>query len=71
MEDYSVKELFDRIRTLEEGRAEKKDVCFLVECEDFSMKMDPALMESLLVNLIDNAFHAVGKGGPGQCQSGA
>ena len=63
MEDYSVKELFDRIRTLEEARAEKKDVCFSVECEDFSMKMDPALMESLLVNLIDNAFHAVDKGG--------
>ena len=63
MEDYSVKALFDRLRTLEEAQAEKKDICFSVECEDFSMRMDPALMESLLVNLIDNAFHAVDKGG--------
>lgn len=31
-----------------------------MEYEAFSMKMDPALMESLLVNLIDNAAKGYG-----------
>ena len=34
-----------------------------MEYEAFSMKMDPALMESLLVNLIDNALKATDAGG--------
>ena len=34
-----------------------------MECEVFSMKMDPALMESLLINLIDNALKATDAGG--------
>ena len=34
-----------------------------MECEAFSMKMDPALMESLLINLIDNALKATDAGG--------
>ena len=34
-----------------------------MECEAFSMKMDPALIESLLINRIDNALKATDAGG--------
>ena len=38
----------------------RKTVHLRMECEAFSMKMDPALMESLLINLIDNALKGYG-----------
>ena len=48
---------------MEKEQAEKKAVHLKMECEAFSMKMDPALMESLLINLIDNALKATDAGG--------
>ena len=48
---------------MEKEQAEKKNVQLKMEYEAFSMKMDPALMESLLVNLIDNALKATDAGG--------
>ena len=47
----------------EKEQAEKKAVHLKMECEAFSMKIDPALMESLLINLIDNALKATDAGG--------
>lgn len=63
MEEYSMEELVRRVKSMEDGQAEKLGIHFQTVCEEFSMKMDPELMESLLINLIDNAFHASERGG--------
>ncbi len=63
MINYPVRDLVNRVKALEKERSQRQEIQFISECEDFSMKMDPELMESLLVNLIDNAFHAVERGG--------
>ena len=51
----SVQEIFRRIVQLEE---EKADMPLIIKGEDFIMEMDQALMESLLLNLMDNAIKA-------------
>ena len=51
----SVQEIFRRIVQLEEKKA---DMLLLIKGEDFIMEMDQALMESLLLNLMDNAIKA-------------
>lgn len=56
-------DLLNHVIDLEKEQAEKKEVHLKMECEAFSMKMDPALMESLLINLIDNALKATDAGG--------
>ena len=59
---HDISECVDEIQK-EKEQAEKKAVHLKMECEAFSMKMDPALMESLLINLIDNALKATDAGG--------
>ena len=44
-------------------RQAQRQIQLQTEYEDFSMKMDDELMESLLVNLIDNALRATEAGG--------
>ena len=63
MEMTMAGDLLNHVIDLEKEQAEKKEVHLKMECEAFSMKMDPALMESLLVNMIDNALKATDTGG--------
>ena len=63
MEMTTADDLLNHVIDMEKEQAEKKNVQLKIECEAFSMKMDPALMESLLVNLIDNALKATDVGG--------
>ena len=63
MEMTTADDLLNHVIDMEKEQAEKKNVQLKMEYEAFSMKMDPALMESLLVNLIDNALKATDTGG--------
>ena len=63
MEMTPAGELLKNVIDMEREQAEKKNVQLKTEYEAFSMKMDAALMESLLVNLIDNALKATDTGG--------
>ena len=63
MEMTTAGDLLNHVIDMEKEQAEKKTVHLRMECEAFSMKMDPALMESLLDNLIDNALKATDAGG--------
>ena len=63
MEMTMAGDLLNHVIDMEKEQAEKKAVHLKMECEAFSMKMDPALMESLLINLIDNALKATDAGG--------
>ena len=63
MEMTTADDLLNHVIDMEKEQAEKKTVHLRMECEAFSMKMDPALMESLLINLIDNALKATDAGG--------
>ena len=63
MEMTMAGDLLNHVIDMEKEQAEKKAVYLKMECEAFSMKMDPALMESLLINLIDNALKATDAGG--------
>lgn len=63
MEMIPAGEVLDHVSDLEKEQAEKRNVQLKIEYEAFSMKMDSALMESLLVNLIDNALKATDAGG--------
>lgn len=63
MESHSIGELLEHVVQLETEQAAQRQIQLQTEYEDFSMKMDDELMESLLVNLIDNALHATEAGG--------
>ena len=63
MEMTMAGDLLNHVIDMEKEQAEKKNVQLKMEYEAFSMKMDPALMESLLINLIDNALKATDAGG--------
>lgn len=63
MEMTTADDLLNHVIDMEKEPAEKKNVQLKTEYEAFSMKMDAALMESLLVNLIDNALKATVAGG--------
>lgn len=63
MELVPVCELLNHVSDMEKEQAEKRGVQLEIECGTFSMKMDTALMESLLVNLVDNALKATDSGG--------
>lgn len=58
MEEYRVEEVIRRVEAVEREKAEGQGIYFRTEYEDFPMKMDMELMESLLLNLIDNGIHA-------------
>lgn len=62
MESHWVEEVLRRVEAVEYEHAEEKGIHFRTEYENFSLKMDPELMESLLLNLVDNAIHACEKG---------
>ena len=62
MKSHTSGELIRRVEELENGRCREQGVTLQTQCEDFSMEMDAELMESLLVNLIDNALHASKEG---------
>ena len=47
----------------EAEQAAQRQIQLQTEYEDFSLKMDEELMESLIVNLTDNALHATEPGG--------
>lgn len=58
MEPQSVSELVRRVEELETEVALGRGILLWTEYEEFSLRMDMELMESLLVNLVDNAIHA-------------
>lgn len=60
--EHFVGELVRRVEEMETESAFQKGILFRTECEDFSMCMDLELMESLLLNLVDNAIHASKEG---------
>lgn len=62
MEEGSAGELIRRVKELEEASVSGKGICLRTEYEDFLMIMDVALLESLLLNLVDNAVRASKKG---------
>ena len=63
MELVPICELLNHVCDMEKEQAEKRGVRLEIEYGTFSMKMDTALMESLLVNLVDNALKATDSGG--------
>ena len=63
MESHYIGELLEHVVQLEAEQAAQRQIQLQTEYEDFSMKMDDELMESLLVNLIDNALRATEAGG--------
>lgn len=63
MELVPICELLTHVCDMEKEQAEKRGVRLEIEYGTFSMKMDTALMESLLVNLVDNALKATDSGG--------
>jgi len=63
MESHAIGELLKQVAQLEAEQAAQKQIQLQTEYEDFSLKMDEELMESLIVNLTDNALHATEPGG--------
>ena len=63
MESHAIGELLEQVAQLEAEQAAQKQIQLQTEYEDFSLKMDEELMESLIVNLTDNALHATEPGG--------
>ncbi|MDY3919642.1 MAG: ATP-binding protein [Candidatus Limivivens sp.] len=62
MEEYSMQELFGRVAKLETYRLQEAGIELVTDCRMGSMRMDVDLMESLLVNLLDNAIKASAPG---------
>lgn len=56
--EYQVQELFNRVEILERYHVAEKGMQLVTSCAMGAMPMDVDLMESLLVNLIDNAIKA-------------
>lgn len=63
LEEHSVSELVRRVEEVETEACLEKGIWLQTEYEDFTLKMDMELMESLLLNLIDNAVRASEAGG--------
>lgn len=63
LEPFSMKELFSRVEKLEKYRLKERGMTLAMDCRMGVMRMDVDLMESLLVNLIDNAVKASPDGG--------
>lgn len=63
LHEQSVRELFERVEAIERYQLKAKQISFSWGCRDEKVVMDMELMESLLVNLIDNAIKASSPGG--------
>lgn len=61
-EPYAMRDLFLRVSKLEAYRFQEHGMKLLMDCRMGVMQMDVDLMESLLVNLLDNAVKASAKG---------
>ena len=61
-EEYPVQELLKRVEVLERYHVAEKGMYLTMSCSMGTMPMDVDLMESLMVNLIDNAIKASRKG---------
>jgi signal transduction histidine kinase len=59
----SVEELFQKVAHVEERHFREKGIQFSMDCRMEKIPMDSDLMESLLVNLVDNAIKASRPGG--------
>ena len=59
----SAGKLFEQIRRSAEYSLQKKQLRFSVEAEDFVLWIEPDLIETMLLNLIDNARKATPPGG--------
>lgn len=62
MKEASIGDLICRVEELELPSVSARRMQLRTEYEDFQMCMDFELLESLLLNLVDNAVHASGKG---------
>lgn len=62
LEEHWIEEVVRRVETVESVAASECGIYFHTEYENFLLKMDPELMESLLLNLIDNGVHASKQG---------
>ena len=62
MEAYPVRRLLAQVVELEKYHLKEKGIYLAVECQDEELVMDVDLMESVLVNLIDNAMKASKEG---------
>lgn len=62
MEEVSVQQLFERVAELEESNLEKKRMKLISVCSMKNLMADQDLMESLLINLIDNGIRASSEG---------
>lgn len=60
--EQPIQPLLFRVRELEEEKAKKSGIRLVAEGEDFLLNMDQELMESLLLNLTDNALRASREG---------
>ena len=58
MESHAIGELLKQVAQLEAEQAAQKQIQLQTEYEDFSLKMDVELLDSLIVFLTDNALHA-------------
>lgn len=62
LQEYPVQTLLDRVYELESYHIREKGIFLVISCSMDTFPMDVDLMESLFVNLIDNAIKASGKG---------
>lgn len=62
-EELKVSSLFETVRLTQNGKPAGKDVQIEFSSKIETIRGDSCLMESMLINLIDNAIKACGKGG--------
>lgn len=60
---FSVKELFSRVEKLMQTNIKKKDIRLRIDVDPQTLELtaDPELIEQVLINLLLNALHAVGR----------
>lgn len=59
MQEFSLKNLCDRISSIEQHLCQKKQIILTIDCQVNNFTGNEILLESLLRNLIENAFHAI------------
>lgn len=66
IQDYTVvpvRRLLEESLHIMQGLLEEKEIILSIEIEDFNVRVDEALMKTVIVNLLDNARKAVETGG--------